>query len=328
MGYLKSMSISISGRRGPLLSRFNSTIPQGLPLEWIVNSQEAEVYLIHDIGDQTDPEFLMATQEDILVRFAFTGDMLGIDKVSNGGKSIDAVVRMDPKNRFGLDRSALPIQGIVDDANYTDEQILESLVTYAYRKAESVKDKTLSGMARNFQVLTYDAILARFKLLNLIQSSSDIIPDQSTRTIFAKAGDGCVMKCNYCPEGTVPFVPYTRAQFIAQLELIKNAYAEIVGKEKMHIMNEGFINVSDIGWLDLFVKSKRTDLTSVGAAQLMRQYFPWLEKIGAFIGSSTALALSQDNFGNRHIDTQYYSTRYLESLKGNGELFNKLYFFL
>ncbi|MBS3096683.1 hypothetical protein J4480_04550 [Candidatus Woesearchaeota archaeon] len=322
------MSVVHPMHRGPFLRYFLEVEPSfASPMEWILASNDIEVYYVPKMGQRTDPEFYMATKDGVLIKFAFTGDMTGIYKLlkSEKGSSVDTVVEMDPKHRFHLDRGSLPVNGVVDDKAKSGDQILESLVNYAYSKAKSVENPNARGMARNFQVLTYDAIVSRFKMLEAMQSSTDIIPDQSPRTIFIKAGDGCVMECNYCPEGLVRFKPYSMTQFLEHIQNTKSALTDILGKEGITKMNEGFINVSDIGWLDLFHRTGRTDLTSVEAVRLMREYFPWLEKIGTFIGSSTALALSEGTDGIRYVGSKRYNTRFFETLNGKGNLINRLY---
>ncbi|GEM_PF-2986729 len=312
--------------RGELFHTFFSSEKTVPPMEWILSSSDVEVYFVPDIGERTDPEFWMLTKDGVLVNFAYTGDLTAVRKISgsHNSSSLETVVEMDPKHRFHLNRSSLPVNGIVDKPEMAPEQLLEELIDYSYRKAKSVENSALRGMARNFQVLTYDAIVSRFKLLDTLQSSTDIIPDQSPRTIFVKAGDGCVMKCNYCPEGTVKFVPYTESQFRNHIEITKNALKDILGKELITRMNEGFINISDIGWLDMFNKAGKTDLTSLRAAELMREYFPWLEKIGSFVGSSTALRLSGDDYGNVELGKKKYSSRFFRALRGDN-LINRLY---
>lgn len=296
-------------------------------MEHILSSSDVWVYYVPKMGLKPDPEFYMTTKDDVLVKFAVTGDMTGIYKLvkKNEVSSIDVVVEIDPKHRFHINRNSLPVNGISDDPKNSPEQLLEALVDYAYTKARSVKNQDVGGIAKDFQVLTYDAIVARFNLLETMQSSTDIIPDQSPRTIFVKAGDGCVMKCNYCPEGLVPFVPYSRQQFIEHIQNTKNALIHILGEDGIKKMNEGFINISDIGWLDLYHSKGKTDLTSIEAARLMREHFPWLEKIGSFIGSWTALELSQNSHKTSNASEWGYSTNFFEALFGRANLINRLY---
>lgn len=321
------MQITNPGQCGPIMKRVvDEKFRNRTPLEWILGSSDVEVYFYRESKINPDPEFLMATSDDVLVRFAVTGDMMGMYKRNQATGSLDAIVEMDTKHRFHLDRKTLPINGVMNNTSLTDENILESLVGYSYQKAKAVRDFDSTGIAKYFQVLTYEAIVARFNLLKIIQSSTDIIPDQTPRTIFVKAGDGCAMNCSYCPEGAVKFVPYSERQFIEHLELIGTALTDILGSEGIRKMNEGFINISDLGWLDAYKKMGKTDLSSVRAAQLMLRYFPWLEKKGFFIGSPTALGLSKDNLGAHKLrkGNLRYSSDYFKRLYSEGGL-NRAY---
>jgi hypothetical protein len=275
------------------------------------------VYYMPKSGFRSDPEFYLVTEEGVLTRFAFPGDLTGIFKLN--GSAPKKSVELDPKYRFHLYRGNLPVNGTGNDSNSAGEQVLEQLVNYAYHQAEKVRDGNLEGMAGTFQALTYDSMVSRFMLLETLQSATDIIPDQTPRQIFVKAGDGCVMECNYCPEGIVPFKPYTKAQFKEHILNVKYKLMQIVGKDGIEKMNEGFINVSDIGWLDIAYKAGRTDLSSYEAARMMRFHLEWLEKLGTFFGSSTALALSKTPKGSN----RQYSPEWLQGLKDAG--INRLY---
>ncbi|HLC60599.1 MAG TPA: hypothetical protein VJJ52_04160 [Candidatus Nanoarchaeia archaeon] len=313
---------------GPLLGRARSTkYYPDLPREWILKSDRVEVYYLPAIAELRDPEFHMFTDDGVLVKFAFTGDILSVHKIAAGNEwpSLEAVVEMDPQHRFHLHRSNLPVNGVIDDKTKAPEQLLEQIINYSYARARSVEASDSLGIAGEFQALTYDAIVSRFKLLQSLQSSTDIIPDQSPRTIFAKAGDGCGKPCLYCPERNAPFQPYTRAQYIQHLTTVKRALTERYGQRALQRMNEGFINVSDIARLDIFYRLGQTDLTSVDAAVLMRVNFPWLEKIGAFISTPSALQLSEDSNGDVRLGDKRYSREFFHRLSGSGYLINRLY---
>ncbi|MBR9699388.1 radical SAM protein [Candidatus Woesearchaeota archaeon] len=243
-----------------------------------------------NLGEEEEPEFVLTTN-DLAITFAVTGDMTGMYRVNPD--SIETVVSQDPQHTYTLKRKSLPLGCVADQANATPEQLLEQLVGFAYDEAKTVSEGELKGIGKDFSVLTYEAIVARFLLLKSLQSSTDIIPDQTHRTIFVKAGDGCGKACTFCPESTVPFKPYTIDQFIAELERTEEAMGNILG-DKMRRMNEGFINISDVLRLD---QDKRTDLTAAKAVELMREYFPWLEKIGSFVSSESALAYSRTGRG-------------------------------
>lgn len=306
---------------GPFLREFlEADWSLGSPMEWILASTDVEVYYVPKSGYRTDPEFYMTTSEGVLIKFAVTGDMTAIYKLVKGKEksSIDTVVEMDPKHRFILDINTLPINGVKNEPTSSPEQILESLVDYAYKKAKSVENPNAKGRVKDFQVLTYDAAVARFNFLETELSPTDIIPDLSPRTIPVKAGDGCIMKCNYCTEGLVKFNPFSRQQYIERLQSHKDALFNTRGETSTKNMDEGFINVSDLLYLDLFYKNKRTDLTTLEAVRLMCEHLPWLEKRGAFVGSWTALWASRDDFGTFYLDKQRYSTRYFERLKDAG----------
>lgn len=295
-------------------------------VEWIIDSPQAEVYSVPDIGD-FEPGFLMVTDDNVLVRFAPTGEMTGMNKITGSG--LENVVEMDSQYRFHLHRNSLPVNGIFDNTSLAPEQILEYLIDYAYRKAKAAKDTGVKkDKAKYFEVLTHEAIVSRFKLLQTMQSPSDIIPDQSPTTIFVKAGDGCPYSCVYCPESITHFRPYTVNEFEENIKKIKDALTSILKSGNntvpLEAIVEGFINISDILLLDIYNARGKTDLDSKTAVRLMRQHFPHLTKIGSFVGTRSALDLSEElgvttyNAGGR-----YYSSRFFEGLRNEG--LNRLY---
>ena len=358
------MVISNASSRGPLLRRYlEKDYSLGGPLEWIINSEDAEVYFAPAIGNRPDPEFLMATPEALLT-FAYTGDLARIykindhsidDRLGRAGRIMNSMIdepgfanirtnmksgiaalrnvyhlkndgrleqglQIDNKGRFELFKQNLPVSDIYPVPSLTDEQILQSLVNHAYALSQSVSQYQPNDKAKHFLALTYQDILARFKMLKSLRGTKDIVPDESRLTIVVKAGNGCMMNCNYCPEAG-NFVSYKKGEFVNSIVETKNWLLEILGPERIQRMTDGFINLSDIGWLDI---DKKGDMSSVEAVQLMKEYFPWLQKLGTFIGSSTALTLSKDPFGNyHHINGKRYSGEYFKRLFEAG--INRMY---
>lgn len=285
-----------------------------LPMEWILASGEAEVYYLPKSGEIKDPIFRMATNDGVLVDFAFPGDLIKIQRISDNQKTLETVLELDPTYRFHLNRGSLPVNGVVDDPQRAPEQILEQLVDYAHRKAGS----TLGSNPRNehandFEVFTYNAMVARFKTFQALRSASDIIADESPQTIPIKLGNGCGFGCGYCDMGSIPFVPYTIGQLETLLQFMKRELTEKLGKTTVERMNEGFGNISDISHLELAYRAGKTDLSAKVAGKLIRKYFPWLNKIGTFIGAPTTLAVLKDN------------PKFIDEIVAEGYGFNRLY---
>ncbi|MEK6946780.1 MAG: hypothetical protein AABX32_04180 [Nanoarchaeota archaeon] len=276
---------------GELYTRFHD-----IPMEWILASREAEVYYLPKSGEIKDPIFRMATNDGVLVDFAFPGDLIRIQRISDNQKTLETVLKANPTHRFHLNRNNLPVNGVADDPQRAPEQILEQLVDYAHRKAGS----TLGSNPRNehandFEVFTYNAVVARFKTFQALRSASDIIADESSQTIPIKLGNGCGFGCGYCCMGDISFVPYTVGQLELLLKFMKKELTEKLGKNTIERMNEGFGNVSDISHLELAYMAGKTDLSAKVAWKMIRKYFPWLNKIGTFFGAPTTLAVLKNN---------------------------------
>ncbi len=339
------MVLSNPSESGPLMHQFiQADNFYFIPKIRILEANGIEVYFVPKGGYQKDPGFYLATQNGMalgqyaLIKFALTGDMTSMHKltVNESGRTIDAVAEITPQYRFVINRSALPFDGIQYAHNADSQLILESLVNYAYKQAELVRPvgSGISKLIRDrakfddpdflvemFKVLHYEGTVSRFRSLKTWQSSSDIIPDQSPTTIFAKAGNGCMMKCTYCPEGYVSFTPYTKKEFESHVLDVKRKLVQIYGECDIKLKTEeGFINISDIGWLDF----GKTDLTSIAAAEIMKEHFPWLTKLGSFIGSSTALYFSRSEYGTP-LDRRNHSADYFKAMSRDGALINRLY---
>ncbi|MEK6891975.1 MAG: hypothetical protein AABX25_02200 [Nanoarchaeota archaeon] len=285
-----------------------------VPMEWILASEEAEVYYLPKLGEVKDPIFRMATNDGVLVDFAFPGDLIRIQRISDDQRTLETVLELDPTYRFHLNRNNLPVNGVIDDPQRVPEQILEQLVDYAHRKASS----TLGSNPRNkhandFEVFTYNATVARFKTFQALRSASDIIADESPQTIPIKLGNGCGFGCGYCDMGSISFVPYTISQLESLLQFMQRELIEKRGKNTVERMNEGFGNVSDISHLELAYRAGKTDLSVRVAGEMIRKYFPWLNKIGTFIGAPTTLAVLKDN------------PNFIDEIVAEGYGFNRLY---
>ena len=88
------MSVVHPMHRGPFLRYFLEVEPSfASPMEWILASNDIEVYYVPKMGQRTDPEFYMATKDGVLIKFAFTGDMTGIYKLLKS----EIVYRFDPR---------------------------------------------------------------------------------------------------------------------------------------------------------------------------------------------------------------------------------------
>lgn len=323
--------------RGPLLRRIIRAEPElDLPYEWLLTSSnesnpgisQAEVYYLHEeVSPDGEPGFYMATSDDIFIQIAVTGEPTDIRKVtgSRNNLSLETVVERDPQGTYHLNRQTLPVDGVANNPNKRGEQLLELLVDYVCRTVDSVRDPEARNMAKNFQSLTYNALMARFNSLKTMQTLEDIVPDQSPRTLVVKAGEGCIHSCSYCKLSGVDFRPYTIDEFVQHLTDTNAALLATLGREGMQGMTDGFINISDILLLDLYKKQDRTDLTAKKAAALMRKEFPWLEKIGSFVGSLSALQLSRNRNGYHELGNQHYSEKFFERLCGDGEGIVRLY---
>ena len=326
--------------RGPLLRKVIAAEPEfDLPYEWLLSSFDeespsiagneptAEVYYLNEeLSPDGEPGFYMATSDDIFVQIAVTGEPTSIHKVvNNRSLSLDTVVERDPQGTYHLNRNALPVDGVTNDKNKRGEQLLELLVDYVCRTVDSVQDIKAKNMAKNFQSLTFNTLMARFNSLKTMQTLEDIVPDQSPRTIVVKAGDGCIHSCSYCKLSGVDFQPYTIDEFVEHLHDTKEALLATIGKRSLREMNDGFINISDILLLDIFKKQDKTDLTAKKAATLMRKEFPHLQKIGSFVGSLSALQLSRNRNGYHELNNNAYSSKFFERLCGDGRGIVRLY---
>lgn len=320
--------ISDSTEKGPLLEKIiQSDNGLNLPLEWVLTSNNAEVYYLQKRwSPDRDPQFYMATKDGILIKIAVTGEPLTIHKIVNHGrkKNLELVLEMDPPGTYHLHKGAFPVNGI-KRGNKSGEQLLELLVDYTAETAKTTIDQNAKGTAKLFRVLAYDSLVARFNLLRTMQTSYDIIPDQSPRMIVVKAGEGCPKKCVYCKLSDVDFVPYSIDQFVQHLKETKEANLEVLGRKGIKSINEGFVNISDILLLDIYKKQGKTDLTALKAARLMRQYFPWLQKIGSFVGTSSALQLSEDIQGLYSLNGKSYSPDFFKKLCNNDNGLVRLY---
>jgi len=231
-----------ANQRGPLLDKITKADGElrHIPMEALLSSPSAEAYFIHEVvAPDQEPKFFMATLDGILVQIAVTGE------------PIKTVLERDVQGTYHLYSGALPVNGINNDKTRTKEQLLELLINYVHGMARSLMDPKASGMAKNFQIVTYDSLVARFSSLQAMQALEDIVPDQSPRTVVVKAGEGCVNRCAYCKLSGVPFRPYSADKFTQHLDDTMDSLMSTLGRKGIHSMNEGFINISDILLLDI-----------------------------------------------------------------------------
>lgn len=323
-----NVMIDDNNRKGHLLRRaIESDHTLDLNFEWILKSDQVEVYYLHkEWSPDRDHQYYMITSDDILIKIAVTGEPLSIHKIVSKGRkrNLETVLERDPHGTYHLHKRAFPVNGI-RRKNRSGEQLLELLIDYIAETAKTVINPKAKGTAKLFRVLAYDSLVARFNFLQTMQTLDDIIPDQSPRTVVVKAGEGCPNKCVYCKLSNVDFEPYSIDQFIKHLKETKEAHLRILGREGIRTINEGFVNISDVLLLDIFKKQGKTDLTALKAARLMRQYFPWLQKIGSFVGTVPALQLSEDRKGNYHLNGRNYSSNFFRRLCDNDRGIVRLY---
>ena len=75
-----------------------------IPMEWILASREAEVYYLPKSREIKDPIFRMATNDGVLVDFAFPGDLLRVQRISDDQKNLETVLELDPTLRISTYR--------------------------------------------------------------------------------------------------------------------------------------------------------------------------------------------------------------------------------
>lgn len=264
--------------------------------------KDVEVYFSPETFKHKEPEFYMVTNDDVLVKISATGVPKSMHKLTDkeNKKSLDLVFELHPRETFHIYRQQLPVNGVLDNPDLMSEQLFEELINYVSRKEKKATAVKIKDYAKHFQTLTYNSLVARFNLLTSSLGSADIIPDQSTLTLFAKAGNGCDKACLYCPEPfNTKFTVSSEEEYREELEKMRSGLEEILGKgiENLH---EGFVNISDISLLDRYLKKDKTNLNSKKAISMMREYFPQLQKIGSFIGASVLEQVEDDSFKSKY----------------------------
>lgn len=346
-GRMGNTAVTIDKHRsGPLLEEMSSAdeMLRHVPKSRVLQSPQVEVYYVPALGPVRDPEFWMATSDRVLVKFADTGDLTSIQKLDVSGqkRTLDTVLGLGSQYFFHINLSSLPIDGVFHNPEKNPDQTLRELVDYAYERSRSVRDPSAKGAAASFQAMTFDAHVARFILLQTMRGPNDIIPDTTPRLVYIKTGDGCAESCFFCPEGTAPLKIESRENFRENTHTVKKRLVEVVKDEAGRVNdeilarhNEVFINISDIGWIDIysgkrvvnernkFGKKPLTDLTALDALAITREAFPWITKMSSFIGSKTALQLSEDPYGNVEHNGKKYSSTYFSALHQAG--LNRLY---
>jgi hypothetical protein len=292
-----------------------------VPLRLVAHSPQAEVYYVPDIGEQKTAEFWMLTTDNLRIRIARTGDLTGVEKLVQTGRSkyeFKTVLEMRPQHDFFLYKDFFPVDGIPYDARKTGDQLLEQIVRYTFNRSIKGLQRTDDDMAEVFQVLAYDNLLARFNFFHKEAGIEGIHPDQLPTTVIVKAGKGCGMPCVYCPESVVPFTPLTEAEYIAQLKKTKRSLEKTVGEKNIPQMDEAFISISDVARLDVAKKQAKLVPSALRAALLLREFFPDVRKIGAFIGSHSVLDLCEVQKGPYEFEEngKKYSSSYFRELVG------------
>ena len=134
--YTTHPNVAVRGS-GPIFSRFRGDDKfHDIPMQWILSSPEAEVYFVPDLGDRRDPSFKMVTKDGIHAEFAYTGDLLRMDRLVQGDSRLEKIIEMDVQHRFELARGGFQIDGIVDGEGLAPEQVLKQLIDYAYSMAQ------------------------------------------------------------------------------------------------------------------------------------------------------------------------------------------------
>jgi hypothetical protein len=229
---------------------------------------------------------------------------------------------------------------------------LESLLDYTYSRIKQM-EYTQEHLRVVFENWSGKKLIERFTEFNHQYTPSDIIPEYNDNMIIAKTSDECVRTCIMCPLGTGSMNLYSLKRIINNMEEAKRVLHKYHGTH-LDRMDEGFLNSSDIllyhiarKFLDNNLSNSRLEnlvkklslideydnlkpVSSLRAGQLpdvidiiklFRENFPYVRKIGAFMGVLSTLETER-----QYLNAIYESglTRVLPGVETGDEITSKL----
>ena len=266
-------------------------------------TNEVRVYYCPNPGG--DSTYWMGTDDNVLASFGATGLVQTIEKIGRG-YTATPVVERDNQGNFQTNRKNLPLDGVKDPKDYTDNQLIGMLLTHVYGQINKVPDNKENGLSK-FHAMTSNRVVARFADYSSLVGPSDIIPDYNDLMNIVTISHGCPNKCLYCPErGGIEL--FTKEQIEENMGTARKTQQEYHGGLE-DLMNEGFINTSDILWFKVLEES---EMKPEKIIKMFRKYFPELEKIGAFMGVKNILEVS-------HVPSlDKFVSNYLSDLRAAG----------
>lgn len=284
-------------------------------IEKIQETGEAELYILRypwgREGDKLkgdrpkDPEFILATRDSVLATFGQTGLVSLIEKIEEDG-SLKETLRRDPKGYLRLTRKNLPVNGIFDNPDLTNSQLISLIINYVYNKSNELPEDKHSILSTLFK-WDADKFLDRFRDFRALKSEKDIIPDESDLTVHVKLSDGCPYACIYCPEGG-NFKPKSMEQIMEDLKTTK-AIQEKYHKKTLDRMVEGFLNTSDL-FLFTEPRYRYLGVNPIRLVKYFKKTFPEVEKLGTFLSVRNIIRMKNE---------------YMERFKKKGATYWELY---
>ncbi|MFA6888137.1 MAG: radical SAM protein [Candidatus Woesearchaeota archaeon] len=132
-------------------------------------------------------------------------------------------------------------------------------------------------------------VLARFADFSMLYGDNDIVPEYADTMVVVRVSEGCPRRCIYCPEPG-KFKLYNEQKVRENMDLARRLQEKYHGPAIV-MMDEGFINASDVLWHHL--KSGGVDPLRI--VQLFKKTFPELRKIYSFVGVPNFNQISRDD---------------------------------
>lgn len=243
--------------------------------------------------DYTDPHYLLFTSDGIYAQLGYTGLVSSLKELGSSGLS----TIFQRKSGYGIfTRNGMPLSN-------TDATLVHGI--------DDVYT-TISGLdfyeeeMRELFEWRAQQMLARFGEYSILIDESNIVPEYNDRMNVITVSKRCPRHCIYCPEaGNLEL--FTRDMIEGNMKLGRRMQEKYHGHFKS-LMNEGFINSSDLLLFYMYRRKNPSVMDPVEIAQMFKAYFPEVTKLYTFVGGPT---------------TNTTPLSYLRQLYGGGRLINR-----
>ncbi len=216
---------------------------------------------------EDDAHYTLVTEDGLFATLGSTGLIQAVYAYDDSGMS-PLFLRDNAYGNFQVHEESIP------SIEYVMDRVYETILGLEFDQNAKYKD-LFEWRAQQ--------IIERFGDFSELYGDGDILPEYRDEMTVVSVSKGCPRKCSGCPSGG-GIELYNEDTIKANMELARRYQVKHHGKS-LGLMDEGFINGSDILWHHL----RKGGVDPVKIVEMYREHFPEVAKLYAFMGTPTVL---------------------------------------